>query len=117
MTEPQNLTRKPLADHFPADGLILGEEVDLAAADRILTEDATGPMTALQFEALDMDRHRLEVSPRPGFMPLLRTPTAGYPAIAAHLPVRRATPTNGGADELGQVAPSSSQQNHRRSAA
>ena len=55
MTEPQNLTRKLLADHLSVGELIPGEEIDLTV-DQILIEDATGSMTALQFEALGGDR-------------------------------------------------------------
>jgi predicted aconitate hydratase len=52
---PHNLTRKLLADHLSAGDLVPGEEIDLAV-DQILIEDATGSMTALQFEALGVDR-------------------------------------------------------------
>ncbi len=55
MTEPQNLTRKLLFEHLSAGDLILGEEIDLAV-DQILIEDATGSMTALQFEELGVER-------------------------------------------------------------
>ena len=55
MTERQNLTRKILAGHLAAGELVPGEEVDLSV-DQILIEDATGSMTALQFEALGVDR-------------------------------------------------------------
>jgi aconitate hydratase len=55
MAKPQNLTRKLLADHLSEGRLIPGEEIDLAV-DQILVEDATGSMTALQFEALGADR-------------------------------------------------------------
>jgi aconitate hydratase len=55
MTETQNLTRKILARHLSAGDLVPGEEIDLAV-DQILIEDATGSMTALQFEALGAER-------------------------------------------------------------
>src|ERR687884_1008217 len=55
MTETQNLTRKILARHLSAGDLVPGEEIDLAV-DQILIEDATGSMTALQFEELGVDR-------------------------------------------------------------
>jgi aconitate hydratase len=55
MAEPQNLTRKLLADHLSAGDLTPGEEIDLSV-DQALIEDATGSMTALQFEALGVDR-------------------------------------------------------------
>ena len=55
MTEPQNLTHKLLSGHLSAGELAPGEEIDLAV-DQILIEDATGSMTALQFEQLGVDR-------------------------------------------------------------
>jgi aconitate hydratase len=55
MTEPRNLTLKLLADHVSAGDLAPGEELDLRV-DQILIEDATGSMTALQFEALGVER-------------------------------------------------------------
>ena len=55
MTEPQSLTRKLLSEHLSAGDLILGEEIDLVV-DQILIEDATGSMTALQFEELEVER-------------------------------------------------------------
>ncbi len=55
MAEPRNLVQKLLAGHLSAGDLIPGEEIDLAV-DQILIEDATGSMTALQFEALEVER-------------------------------------------------------------
>jgi aconitate hydratase len=55
MAEPRNLVQKLLADHLSAGNLVPGEEIDLTV-DQILIEDATGSMTALQFEALDVGR-------------------------------------------------------------
>ncbi len=55
MAEPQNLTQKLLGAHLSAGDLVPGEEIDLTV-DQILIEDATGSMTALQFEALGVDR-------------------------------------------------------------
>jgi aconitate hydratase len=55
MSGPQNLTRKLLSDHLLEGDLVPGEEMDLSV-DQILIEDATGSMTALQFEALEPDR-------------------------------------------------------------
>ena len=55
MTESQNLVQKLLSGHLSSGELIPGEEIDLSV-DQILIEDATGSMTALQFEALDVDR-------------------------------------------------------------
>src|ERR687885_946465 len=55
MVGPQNLTRRLLARHLAAGDLVAGEEIDLAV-DQVLIEDATGSMTALQFEALGVER-------------------------------------------------------------
>jgi aconitate hydratase len=55
MTGSQNLTQKLLDSHLAAGTLVPGEEINLAV-DQILIEDATGSMTALQFEALEVDR-------------------------------------------------------------
>lgn len=55
MTEARNLTRKLLGEHLSAGDLVPGEEIDLAV-DQVLIEDATGSMTALQFEKLEVDR-------------------------------------------------------------
>ncbi len=54
MAEPRNLVQKLLAGHLSAGNLVPGEEIDLTV-DQILIEDATGSMTALQFEALEVD--------------------------------------------------------------
>jgi aconitate hydratase len=51
MSEPRNLTQKLLGAHLTEGDLVSGEEIDLTV-DQILIEDATGSMTALQFEAL-----------------------------------------------------------------
>src|SRR5919199_6632687 len=55
MNGPQNLTRKLLGAHLLGGEIVPGEEIELAV-DQILIEDATGSMTALQFEALEADR-------------------------------------------------------------
>src|ERR687885_1919370 len=55
MSRPQNLTQKLLDSHLAAGDLVPGEEIGLTV-DQILIEDATGSMTALQFEALGVDR-------------------------------------------------------------
>jgi aconitate hydratase len=52
---PQNLTHKLLGAHLLGGELVPGEEIDLAV-DQVLIEDATGSMTALQFEALEPER-------------------------------------------------------------
>lgn len=53
--EPQSLTRKLLSSHLSRGELTAGQEIDLQV-DQILIEDATGSMTALQFEELGVDR-------------------------------------------------------------
>src|SRR5918999_999706 len=55
MSAPRNLTQKVLSDHLLEGELVPGKEIDFAV-DQILIEDATGSMTALQFEALEADR-------------------------------------------------------------
>jgi aconitate hydratase len=55
MAEPQNLVRKLLSGRLLAGELAPGEEIYLAV-DQILIEDATGSMTALQFEELGVNR-------------------------------------------------------------
>ena len=54
MSVARNLTRKLLGDHLLEGDLVPGEVVDLTV-DQILIEDATGSMTALQFEALEAE--------------------------------------------------------------
>src|SRR5215213_8787620 len=51
MTGARNLTQKLLGGHLFEGDLVPGEEIGLRV-DQILIEDATGSMTALQFEAL-----------------------------------------------------------------
>jgi aconitate hydratase len=55
MTEPRNVVGKLLAGHLSAGELVPGEDVDLEV-DQVLIEDATGSMTALQFERLGAER-------------------------------------------------------------
>jgi len=55
MAEPRNLTQKLLGAHLAEGHLVPGEEIHLAV-DQILVEDATGSMTALQFEELGVER-------------------------------------------------------------
>src|SRR4051794_34715661 len=55
MKEPRNLASKLLAGHLSAGELSPGEDVDLHV-DQVLIEDATGSMTALQFERLGAER-------------------------------------------------------------
>src|SRR5215207_191181 len=54
MAEPQNLVQKLFSGHLSAGELVPGKEISLAV-DQILIEDATGSMTALQFEELGVD--------------------------------------------------------------
>src|SRR5215203_5148755 len=54
MAEPQNLVQKLFSGHLSAGELVPGKEISLAV-DQILIEDATGSMTALQFEELGAD--------------------------------------------------------------
>ncbi|WP_448608672.1 aconitate hydratase [Geodermatophilus sp. URMC 60] len=51
---PDNLTRKLLRDHLVAGELEPGSTLTLAV-DQVLIEDATGTMTAMQFEMLGVD--------------------------------------------------------------
>jgi aconitate hydratase len=55
MKEPRNLASKLLAGHLSAGELSPGEDVDLHV-EQVLIEDATGSMTALQFERLGAER-------------------------------------------------------------
>jgi aconitate hydratase len=55
MSGPQNLAQKLLGAHLSGGELVPGDEIDLAV-DQVLIEDATGSMTALQFEALEADQ-------------------------------------------------------------
>ena len=51
---PENLTHRLLRDHLVVGSLKPGEAVTLAV-DQVLVEDATGTMTAMQFELLGAD--------------------------------------------------------------
>jgi aconitate hydratase len=51
----ETLTHKLLAAHLARGELAPGEEIELRV-DQVLIEDATGTMTALQFEELEVDR-------------------------------------------------------------
>jgi len=50
----ENLTRKIIADHLRQGEMVPGEQVGLRV-DQTLTQDATGTMAYLQFEALDRE--------------------------------------------------------------
>jgi len=57
----QNITRKILASHLVEGKMIVGEEISIKI-DQTLTQDATGTMAYLAFEALGIPRVRTEVS-------------------------------------------------------
>lgn len=57
----QNLTQKILAEHLRAGRLVPGEEIAIAI-DQTLTQDATGTMAYLQFEAMGIPRVRTKLS-------------------------------------------------------
>jgi aconitate hydratase len=57
----QNLTRKILAEHLVSGELTPGGEIAIRV-DQTLTQDATGTMTYLQFEAMDIPRVRTKLS-------------------------------------------------------
>ncbi len=56
-----NLTQKIIQAHLAEGEMIPGEEIGLRI-DQTLTQDATGTMTYLQFEAMDLPRVRTELS-------------------------------------------------------
>ncbi|WEU40316.1 MAG: aconitate hydratase [Candidatus Odinarchaeum yellowstonii] len=58
---PLNLTYKILKDHLAEGNLVKGEEIGIRI-DRTLTQDATGTLTYLQFEALGLDKVKTELS-------------------------------------------------------
>ncbi len=57
----RTLTEKIIADHIVAGPMVAGEEIALRI-DQTLTQDATGTMACLQFEALGIDRARTDLS-------------------------------------------------------
>ncbi|MCA1905226.1 MAG: aconitate hydratase [Desulfarculus sp.] len=57
----RNLAHKIIADHLREGVLEPGQEIGLGI-DQTLTQDATGTLAALEFEALGLDRVRTEVS-------------------------------------------------------
>ena len=56
-----SITRKILKEHFMGGSLKAGESLDLRI-DQTLTQDATGTMAYLQFEALGLDKVRNELA-------------------------------------------------------
>jgi aconitate hydratase len=57
----QNLARKIIAGHLVAGKMVPGKEVAIHI-DQALTQDATGTMTWLQFEAMELPKVRTELS-------------------------------------------------------
>ncbi|HEX7575750.1 MAG TPA: hypothetical protein VF360_05170, partial [Candidatus Methanoperedens sp.] len=57
----RNLVEKILAEHLIAGNLVPGEEIGIRI-DQTLTQDATGTMAYLQFEAMDIPRVKTELS-------------------------------------------------------
>ncbi|GAF89169.1 unnamed protein product, partial [marine sediment metagenome] len=57
----QNVTRKILADHLVSGELAPGSEIGVRV-DQTLTQDATGTMAYLQFEAMGIPRVRTKLS-------------------------------------------------------
>ncbi|MDR1409010.1 MAG: aconitate hydratase [Oscillospiraceae bacterium] len=58
---PQNITQKIIAEHLIAGGMAPGSEVQLKI-DQTLTQDATGTMAYLEFEAMGQPRVKTELS-------------------------------------------------------
>ena len=61
MSQPMNLTRKLLKNHLVSGEMISGQEIAIHI-DQTLTQDSTGTMAYLQFEAMGIDRVRTEKS-------------------------------------------------------
>ncbi|ODR82292.1 hypothetical protein BG842_24600 [Haladaptatus sp. W1] len=57
----QTLTEKILDDHLVEGELETGEEIGIEI-DQVLTQDTTGTLVWLQFEALDMDEVQTEIA-------------------------------------------------------
>ena len=57
----QNVTQKILSGHLVSGEMIPGREIGITI-DQTLTQDATGTMAYLQFEAIGLDRVRTELS-------------------------------------------------------
>jgi aconitate hydratase len=58
---PKNLTHKILEEHLAAGKLVPGEEIAVKI-DHTLLQDATGTMAMLEFEALGVDKVKVEVA-------------------------------------------------------
>jgi len=61
MAKARNLTQKIIAKHLVSGKMIPGSEIGLKI-DQTLTQDATGTMACLQFEAIGIPRVRTELS-------------------------------------------------------
>ena len=59
--QSQNLTQKILCEHLADGELIAGSPIAIRI-DQTLTQDATGTMAYLQFEAMGLERVRTELS-------------------------------------------------------
>ena len=58
---PQNLVQKIISSHLVSGEMVPGKEVAIHI-DQTLTQDATGTMSYLQFEAMGIPRVRTDVS-------------------------------------------------------
>lgn len=58
---PQNLTQKIIAAHLASGKMIPGQEIALSI-DHTLLQDATGTMAMLEFEALDIERVKVDLA-------------------------------------------------------
>lgn len=61
MAKARNLTQKIIAQHLISGKMVPGSEIGLKI-DQTLTQDATGTMACLQFEAIGIERVRTELS-------------------------------------------------------
>ena len=61
MAEPMNLTRKLIADHLVSGEMVPGQEIGLRI-DQTLTQDATGTLAYLMFEAMGTPRVKTKLS-------------------------------------------------------
>ena len=59
--EPRNVARKLIESHLVDGEMVPGEEVSIRA-DQVLTHDATGPLIALELEAMGLDEIRPELA-------------------------------------------------------
>ena len=59
MSKKQNLTRKLIAEHLLSGEMVPGEEIGLRI-DQTLTQDATGTLAYLMFEAMGLPRAMLD---------------------------------------------------------